>query len=54
MYVNTYDVTKHSHGLSPFATTMPRVELGDDFTHPNMSFVSAHRRCCRVEKDLMI
>ncbi|KAK0439572.1 hypothetical protein EV421DRAFT_1964733 [Armillaria borealis] len=33
---------------------MPGIEpIGDDFTHPNMSFVSAHRRCRRVEKDLM-
>ncbi len=33
---------------------MPGIELGDDFTHPNMSFVSAHFRCRHVEKDVMI
>ncbi|KAG7440318.1 uncharacterized protein BT62DRAFT_1050811 [Guyanagaster necrorhizus] len=33
---------------------MSGTELGDDFTHPNPSFVSAHRRCREVEKDLMV
>ncbi|KAK0465393.1 uncharacterized protein EV420DRAFT_1637530 [Desarmillaria tabescens] len=33
---------------------VPGIELGDEFTHSNTSFVSAHRRCRRVEKDLMI
>lgn len=33
---------------------VPGIELGDEFTHSNASFVSAHRRCRRVEKDLMI
>ncbi|KAK0183601.1 hypothetical protein F5146DRAFT_1149696 [Armillaria mellea] len=32
---------------------MSGTELGDDFTHPDPSFISAHHRCRRVEKDLM-